>query len=400
MDERINVLLVEDNPGDKHLIQHMLLNVSGRTPAPYMLVWHDTLAASLRWVAENPVDVVLLDLSLPDSQGLETVQRMQAAAPALALIVMTGLDSEVLALQSLHAGIQDYLVKGAVNSSLLHRAIRYAIERKQLSEALRQMNTSLEERVRDRTQQLERAVAELERASRLKDEFLSAVSHEMRTPLTGVLGMAEALEMQLAGPLNERQLHYVGTIRTSGSRLLAMVNSILRYAGLISGKVELTFELCRVEDLCAGLLRTFRPLAAKKEQSLTLSIAPPHLEIVSSRDGLSQILSNLLDNAVKFTPPGGQIGLAVNGEGADDTVQFVVWDTGIGIDAEQHRNIFQPFMQGDGSLARRYEGMGLGLAYAQRMADRLGGAVTVASAPGQGSRFTVTLPKTPANGAI
>jgi signal transduction histidine kinase len=395
MPQTINVLLIEDNPGDMRLIQHMLTNLAHSGAAPhYILTWRDRLAPGLQWVAENPVDVVLLDLSLPDSQGMATVQRMQAAAPAVPLIVLTGLDDETFAVLSLQAGIQDYLVKDHVDEHLLRRAIRYALERQQMTETLRQLNNVLEERVRERTAQLERAVLELERASQLKDEFLATISHEMRTPLTGVLGMAEALEQQLAGELNERQLRYVTTIRTSGSRLLALVNSILRYTNLISGKVELRQEPCRVESICANILRLIRPLAEQKQLRFTVGAAP-ELELVTDVDGVCQLLCNLLDNAVKFTPAGGQIGLDVRLDDTANRLLFTIWDTGIGMSPEQQEQIFKPFMQVDASLARRYEGIGLGLAYTQRMVELLHGELTLTSTLGQGSRFTVSLPLAP-----
>ncbi len=396
MPQRINVLLIEDNPGDMRLIQLMLSNDAGGGAAThYALTWRDRLAAGLQWVAENPVDVVLLDLSLPDSQGMATVQRMQAAAPAVPLIVLTGLDDETFAVLSLQAGIQDYLIKGQVDEHLLRRAIRYALERQQMTETLRQLNNVLEERVHERTAQLERAVVELERASQLKDEFLATISHEMRTPLTGVLGMAEALEQQLAGELNERQLRYVTTIRASGNRLLALVNSILRYTNLLSGKVELRQEPCRVGNICANVLRVIRPLAEQKQQQLTV-VAPQELELVTDADGVCQVLCNLLDNAVKFTPVGGQLGLDIRRDDSTNRLLFVVWDTGIGIPPEQQQQyIFLPFMQGDASLARRYEGIGLGLAYAHRMVELLHGELTLTSTLGQGSRFTVSLPLAP-----
>ena len=267
-------------------------------------------------------------------------------------------------------------------------------EYRALARMLQNSNAELEARVAVRTAQLAAAMQELTRAAQVKDEFMSAVSHELRTPLTGVLGMAEALELQYAGPLNERQLRYVHTIHNSGNRLLALINRILHYTALVGGKVTVQRDTCYLGELGANAVRAARPPAEAKGQTLQFSIDPPELTIISDSDGIAHVLEQLLDNAVKFTPAGGQVGLAIQGDDAAGCVRLVVWDTGIGISAAQQSAIFQPFVQVDASLARQYEGIGLGLPFVQRMVDLLGGTITVESALGHGSRFTVTLPQT------
>ena len=265
-------------------------------------------------------------------------------------------------------------------------------ERRAMEQQIRQLNATLEQRVAERTAQLEAALADLQRAERVKDEFLAAVSHELRTPLAGVLGMADALELQYHDQFTERQLRYVRTIRTSGDRLLALVNSILDYTGLIAGRVTVRADLCQVADLCRSSLAAIQARAEQKDILVTFVIEPPDMAITTDSDGVKQVLNNLLDNAVKFTLPGGHAGLVAS-KGADaTTVQLVVWDTGIGIDPADHERIFHPFVQADSSLARKYEGIGLGLPYAARMVELLRGTLTLESAPGEGSRFIVTLP--------
>ena len=275
---------------------------------------------------------------------------------------------------------------------------------RQLERLLKQSNVELEQQVAARTAdleaamaQLQEALAEVQRANAGKDAFLAVVSHELRTPLTGILSMAELLVSELRGPLNHAQAGYVTAIAASGRRLSSTVDDILHYTSLVAGKRPLLLAACNVADLCAEVVSAQGPAAAAKGQQLTLAVTPPEMQIESDPQGIRQILQALLDNAVKFSPAGAQILLSAVPTGeptANETrdVCFIVTDTGIGMDAEQQAAIYRPFVQGDATLARRFEGLGLGLAFVYEMVTRLGGTVAVLSAPGAGSSFTVILP--------
>ncbi len=271
---------------------------------------------------------------------------------------------------------------------------------RQLERLLKQSNVELEQQVAARTAELEVAVARLEnalaevqRANAGKDAFLAAVSHELRTPLTGILCMAELLASEVRGPLNHDQAAYAAAIAASGQRLASTIGDILHYTSLVAGKRPLRTAACHVGDLCAEVVRAHGPAAATKGQQLTLAVTPPEMEIESDPQGIRQVLKELVDNAIKFSPPAHGIHLAAVPAG-DETgcVRIIVTDTGIGMDAEQRAAIFRPFIQGDQTLARQFEGLGLGLAFVYEMVTRLGGTVTVLDAPGAGSSFTVTLP--------
>lgn len=259
--------------------------------------------------------------------------------------------------------------------------------------------TALKQAQRSRDQ-LAAANQALEEASRLKDEFLANVSHELRTPLTGVLAMTEALQGESYGSLNERQQHLLQRIEASGRHLLSIINDILDLSRLDAGKLELTLAEIELDAFCRSCIQAVAGAAAAKQQAIHLCMEPQTLTAVADPRRLRQILMSLLDNAVKFTPEGGALGLHVGldvapGSVVGDEVRFIVWDTGIGIAVADQAKLFQPFTQVDGSLARRYAGTGLGLVLVKRMTELHGGQVSVESTPGQGSRFVVRLPWRP-----
>ena len=269
-------------------------------------------------------------------------------------------------------------------------------ERKRMEKALREINDELERRVAERTAALEAAVVDLERSSKMKDEFMAMVSHELRTPLTGILGLADSLEEQISGTLTPRQIHQVQLIHESGDRLLELVNGILSYTRLMAGAISLERGPCELDEVLAISERQVaRPSLSTSSRRFNLSLSRLIWVIMSDVGAIHQVLTRLLENAIKFTPIGGKIGLEARSGSTEDTVQLIVWDTGAGIRDDQLELIFQPFTQGDSRLTRHYEGIGLGLAYVREMVLLLGGTIAVLSTPGEGSRFTVTLPRYP-----
>jgi len=257
-----------------------------------------------------------------------------------------------------------------------------------------------EEVLRQRSEELSAANAALAKASRLKDEFLASMSHELRTPLTGILAFSQAMQKQIYGALTEKQLKAVRAIEDSGKHLLELINDILDLSKIEAGKLELEPSLVAVEEICQASLRLVKQMAQTKRHTVTYRLHPPDLRLQADARRLKQMLVNLLSNAVKFTPEGGALGLEVTGDAQLQVARFTVWDTGIGIAAENMPRLFQSFVQLDSRLAREYSGTGLGLALVRRMAEMHGGSVTVESdgVPGKGSRFTLTLPWNVAGG--
>ncbi|HTV94638.1 MAG TPA: response regulator [Steroidobacteraceae bacterium] len=233
--------------------------------------------------------------------------------------------------------------------------------------------------------------AELQRANDYKSEFLANMSHELRTPLNSTLILAKLLADNKEGNLSDTQVKYAQTISSAGQDLLALINDVLDLSRIEAGKIEVVPELVPLAETIEPLAKMFEPAAAQKGLEFGAMIEPGTPDpIETDPQRLGQILKNLLSNALKFTHQ-GKIGVRVFSP-APGTVSFAVRDTGVGIDEHQHEVIFEAFRQADGSIHRKFGGTGLGLSISRDLARLLGGSITVQSAPGSGSTFTLTLP--------
>ena len=411
----IRVLLVEDNAGDARLVREHLADAPGAQR--FALEDSPTLAAAAAAFARTPPDVALLDLSLPDSFGLETLARWQALAPALPVIVLTGSDDEAMAVAAVREGAQDYLVKGRIDGNLLSQAIRYAIERKRGQEALRLVNDDLERRVEERTgelretnRRLETEIAEktlaqqqaadhlvreqaarreVETANRSKDEFLAILSHELRTPLNAILGWSEILR---GGESDRAEItEGLEVIERNARAQARLVEDVLEISRIICGKVHLRLGPLDLPAVIDAALTSARPAAAAKNVTLRRELDPMPAPTEGDADRMQQVVWNLLSNAIKFTPEGGTV--TVRATQADGQSAVAICDDGIGIKADFLPFVFDRFRQSDGSITRTHGGLGLGLSITRHLVEMHGGRVNAESAgEGCGAIFTVFLP--------
>ena len=237
-------------------------------------------------------------------------------------------------------------------------------------------------------QELELRNREVERATKLKSEFLASMSHELRTPLNAIVGFSDLLAEETSGTLNAKQKRFVDHIKQGSAHLLQLINDILDLSKIEAGQLELRSEEFLVKDALPEVLSTIDPLAMAKNIRVNQKVKSKS-RVKADRVRFKQILYNLLSNAVKFTPKGGRIGIECVDDG--DFVRVSVTDTGIGIRPEDQKIVFEEFRQVEGSAGDVHEGTGLGLAITKRLVEQQGGQISLESELGKGSRFTFTL---------
>jgi signal transduction histidine kinase len=354
----MRILLIEDNPADAALVIELLRE---HAPDEFELAHCRTLAAAHDRLLTWPADCALLDLSLPDASGLEGVDQMQERHRVLPLVVLTGNPDDQLALRAVYRGAQDFLVKRASDAGQLARALRYAVERK-------------------------RAEQEVEVA---KDRFFASVSHDLRTPLTCIIGYLEELAAVEAAALSPTGRQFLDIATVNAERLRRLVNDVLFMATLRGGEgLELDCaeaDLGQVVRMTAGAIQPFAD-----DKGITLSAACESLPMWGDAGRLAQVVDNLLSNAIRYTLAGGRVDVRVCER--DRRAALEVADTGIGIDPRVLETVFDHFYRAQPAREVAVSGVGLGLSIVKTIVDAHGGQVWVESRLGQGSRFTVTLP--------
>jgi signal transduction histidine kinase len=363
------VLLIEDNAGDADLVRLRLLEGGSQVDVSCV----DRLSAGLASVAQQPPAVVVLDLTLPDSNGPDSFRRLHDQAPGIPVVILTAVDDEEMAVKTVQQGAQDYLLKGEVDGKQLARSIRYAMERQALL-------TSLET---SRRQQLQ-----------FKDEFLSHVSHEMRTPLTSIYQFASILFDGLAGPVPPQQREHLETILKSVAQLQAMIHDLLETTRAVSGKVRIEPRGIAVGEVIQASITMLQSTAQEKQIDLKLAVDDKLPLVFADVDRVQQVLINLIGNAIKFTPPGGSILAKASLVEIDPGFVYIsVSDTGHGISPEAQPSIFERMYQAPEALDNSRTGLGLGLYIAKELVELHGGRISVTSELGKGSTFTFTLPR-------
>jgi signal transduction histidine kinase len=368
-EKALRVLLVEDNAGDARLLREMF---STEKAGSFELTHLLRMSEAMVHLAKGGVDVVLLDLGLPDAHGLDTVRRAHEVAPDVPLIVLTGLDDESLAAEAMKEGAQDYLIKGQIENRALPRALRHAIERHRM-----QTESDL-----IRTNQLQ-----------FKDEFLSHVSHELRSPLTAIYQFVTILLDRLAGELNLEQDEYLEIVLRNVKQLQSMINDLLEVTRMEEGKLQIELQRSSVSDAIVYTVNTLQRAATAKGITLSSEIELELPSACADPTRIRQILIILVDNAIKFTPANGAVKIQARVSGENPNLLILeVSDSGCGISPEMTGRIFERLFQTADPASAGRKGLGLGLFICKELVTRQGGEIWARSALGQGTVFSVTLP--------
>jgi signal transduction histidine kinase len=383
-----NILAIDDTPVNLLTLGTVLAN-------DYELQVATSGAQGLALAAASPPDLVLLDIMMPEMDGYEVCRRLKAseALRDIPVIFITAMSDAEAETAGLSLGAADYLTK-PINVDIARQRIRNLIEREQLRKQVETERDLLEQRVAERTAELaavagarEKALAAAEHLSALKTEFINNMSHELRTPLNHIIGLSALCER--ATDLDKAR-NYVRKIHAAGESLLEIVAAVLDFSAVESGELKVSREALDVSLVLALLADKFAEKAKAKglafEMQLPAGVLP---DIMGDRQRLQQVLDELLTNAVKFTEQ-GCVTLTVRTHA--DHVEFAVSDSGVGMTPESLDAGFKPFQQADGSATRRFGGMGLGLALAERLVRLMGGQLSVESKAGEGATFRLTLP--------
>lgn len=359
----LHVLLVEDAAADAELLAALLDEVPPDGDPRLRIMHVERLADARRALDEMRIDVVLLDLSLPDGQGLDTLAAVLRAAPDVPVVVLTGLADDALALDAVRAGAQDYLVKGRVDGWGLRRSIRHAVERQRLVLAARH-------------------------ASRARDEVLAIVSHDLRDPLARISMAVDALlDPHPLSPDDARAM--LEAIRRAARSTHRLIEDLLDVARLDANSLSIRLEPVPVAALLSAVASAYRLDAEGRGITLVTDVAAPLPRVSGDAERLQQALGNLVANAVRFTPRGGSVTLRAAPVDDGRAVRFAVIDTGCGIAPAQLPYVFDRFWQ---ARTLRRGGAGLGLAIARGIVEAHGGTIAVDSAVGVGTTFTCVVP--------
>jgi len=369
--KKIKLLIVDDNSNNRAAISYWLENENYE-------ILHATNGVSALKICEAFIpDIILLDYNLPDLDGIEVCQKIRAnkTLPFIPIIMMSSYapEANVIALEQ---GADEFIVM-PIQSAELKSRIKATLR---LKEAV------------SKSSELNKENKKLQELDKIKSNFISKVSHELKTPLQSILGYADILLGGLQGELNYPQKLMTKQIQDAGEQLLGLINQLLDFDNAEKGGDDLSREILNVEEIFNYLSQTINPLAIKKKINLNFILEDKNIQLESDKNIIHKILLNIISNSIKFSNKNTKVLISAR-DHQNLFIEFRIQDEGIGISKSNISYIFDRFWQVDDSITRSYGGLGIGLALAKKLVTVLGGEILVDSKPNKGSTFRVLLPK-------
>jgi signal transduction histidine kinase len=392
------VLVADDSEAIREMLGSFLANLGYHTDLA------DDGQSAVNLFKAHPYGVIICDLQMPRLDGLGVLAEIKAIDPDAQVIILTGHATMETAIQALRLGAYEYQFKPVEDMELFARTVERAfrhrgllLENRQLLVQLQEANAHLESEVEKRTTELKIAYESLRNLDRLKNDFVSIVSHELRTPLAVITLEAQMLAsgMQFP-PEKQREIHQA--LLVNARRLQIQIDDLLDFALIERGELELKFTACSINQIVRDVVDLYSARAAEKQLKMTLNLPPTaQLSVVADGPRLRSALMHVVDNAVKFTAANGAVTVSVHSmvfvpDTSVPAIAVSVRDTGIGIPSDTQQKLFSAFNQADMSTTRRFGGMGMGLALAQRIVEAHGGRITFKSEAGEGSLFALWVP--------
>lgn len=361
--DRINVLLLEDNSGDAYLVKEQLRDIKN---FDFQITEAQYLAQAIEILSTQAFAAILIDLMLPDSQGIETFKAVNQHAPNTAIVVISGLTEENMAIAAVREGAQDYLVKGEMIPKSLAKTIQYAIERKSITEQLRQ-----------RTEELEYYNQELQ-------TFSYSVSHDLKNPLNFIKGMSSLLlSKKRSPPLAAQDRLCIERIHRSSLRMEQITHNLLNLSRVQQSQMS-------IEEVNLSLLTSeiFDNLQQQQPEREVKFVTAPGITAKADLQLITLALENMFANAWKYTKDSANAQIEFGADASEGT--YYLQDNGIGFDEAEAEQLFTPF--GRLSNSKDFEGTGIGLATVKRIIDRHQGKIWFKAQPGKGACFMFSLP--------
>ncbi len=370
-EQKIKLLIVDDSNNNRTAISYWLDEEN------YEILHASDGISALRIIDAFIPDIILLDYNLPGMDGIEVCQRIRAnkKLPFIPIIMMSSFapEANVMALEQ---GADEFIVMPVMPNELKSRL-----------RAMLRLKATVSESI-----QLSKENKKLQDLDKIKSNFISKASHELKTPLQSILGYSDILKEGLQGELSYPQKLMVNQIREAGEQLFQLINQLLDFESIEKGHITISPEIFYIESIFNYISQVMSPLAMKKNVNLNFVLEDKNIQLQSDRNIVQKILLNIVSNSIKFSSENSMVLISAKDHNSD-SIEIKIQDYGIGIAKSNIAYIFDKFWQGDDSITRTYGGLGIGLSLVKNLISLLGGQIAVDSKPNKGSIFKVILPK-------